>query len=217
MRSSMRSAKPSAIVRTASMSVLAIAPVLGVLLGPVASVERAWLGASFVVAIAVALAPWAGARVLLGTFIGVLLCCLTRSASGFDTEVAFGLAYDLFEVVVVVALLRKWGSRTPGKDLPVRALGLWLVVLVPVVVEGPDGNLWAGDRVEGLTSFAPISVSASTPTIVRESFFPQGPFDGKFSMLEFDDAGDLWLGGIPGTDQGFYRFDREGKMFLSKQ
>jgi len=100
-----------------------------------------------------------------------------------------------------LAVIRPEGNRRVGSG------GLFSL---QTIIEGPDGNLWAGDRVEGLTSFAPLDASVSTPAIVRESFFPDGPFDGRFSMLEFDNAGDLWLGGIRGTEQGFYKLDRDG-------
>lgn len=100
-----------------------------------------------------------------------------------------------------LSVIRQEGNRRVGSG------GLFFL---RTMTEGPDGNLWAGDRVEGLTAFAPLSQSANTPSIVTESFFPQGPFDGKFSMIEFDTEGDLWLGGIPGADQGFYRLDRDG-------
>ena len=74
---------------------------------------------------------------------------------------------------------------------------------------GPGGNLWVGDGAEGLASFEPFNASTFAPTFTRESFFPDGPFDGQFTELSFDDDGNLWLGGIPGTDRGFYRLDPE--------
>ena len=101
----------------------------------------------------------------------------------------------------VLSAVRPEGNRRVGSG------GLFFL---KALIEGPDGNLWAGDLVEGVTSFAPLSATESTPTLVRESFFPQGPFDGRFSMLEFDAAGDLWLGGIQGAEQGFYRLDQDG-------
>ena len=75
---------------------------------------------------------------------------------------------------------------------------------------GPDGKLWVGDHEEGLSSFEPIPAGASSASIVKESFFPSGPFDGQFTQLAFDTENNLWLGGIPGADRGFYRLDTEG-------
>ncbi|MEM8486366.1 MAG: two-component regulator propeller domain-containing protein [Bacteroidota bacterium] len=74
---------------------------------------------------------------------------------------------------------------------------------------GPDGNLWAGDNTEGLIAIAPIATTTSSIAFAREPFFPSGPFDGQFTGLTFDSANNLWLGGIPGSDRGFYKFDTE--------
>ncbi len=77
------------------------------------------------------------------------------------------------------------------------------------IVPGPDGNLWVGDNTEGLISIAPITSGASSISLVRDPFFPSGPFDGQFTNLTFDSENNLWLGGIPGSDRGFYKFDTE--------
>ena len=92
-------------------------------------------------------------------------------------------------------------------DNGARRVGAGGLLFIQDMVLGPDGNLWVGDNREGLTAFAPIEASASTPTIVRESFFPDGPYDGRFTELDFDDEGNLWLAGIRGSETGFYRFD----------
>ena len=78
------------------------------------------------------------------------------------------------------------------------------------VVVGPDGNLWVGDNTEGLVAFNPINAGTTSGSTARDAFFPSGPFDGQFSVLTFDDDGNLWLGGIPGSGRGFYKLDTEG-------
>lgn len=77
-------------------------------------------------------------------------------------------------------------------------------------VTGPDGKLWIGDNIEGLLAFEPFNTGTTAPTLARESFFPDGPFDGQFTQLTFDRDNNLWLGGIPGADRGFYKLDPEG-------
>ncbi len=77
------------------------------------------------------------------------------------------------------------------------------------IVLGPDGNLWAGDNTEGLITMAPLTPTSSSITFARDPFFPSGPFDGQFTSLTFDRDNNLWLGGIPGSDRGFYKFDTE--------
>lgn len=78
------------------------------------------------------------------------------------------------------------------------------------LIKGPDGSYWVGDFREGLSAFAPFSFDVSTPAFTQPSFFPDGPFDGQFTELDFDRDGNLWLGGIRGTDRGFYKLDTEG-------
>ncbi|MFK7847882.1 MAG: two-component regulator propeller domain-containing protein [Rhodothermales bacterium] len=78
------------------------------------------------------------------------------------------------------------------------------------VVTGPDGKLWVGDNTEGLSSFEPVTAGASSLIFAKESFFPSGPFDGQFTQLTFDNDNNLWLGGIPGSERGFYKLDTEG-------
>ena len=79
------------------------------------------------------------------------------------------------------------------------------------LTQGPSGDLWIGDGGEGLSAVAPFTASTFAPTFTRERFFPDGPFDGQFTSLSFDQDGNLWLGGIPGTDRGFYKLDTEGE------
>ncbi len=90
-----------------------------------------------------------------------------------------------------------------------RVVGSNGMVTLQNFVMGPDGNLWVGDNTEGLTAFSAFTASTTSPSVVKESFFPDGPFDGQFSALAFDDDSNLWLGGIPGGDRGFYRLDSE--------
>lgn len=78
------------------------------------------------------------------------------------------------------------------------------------LVEGPDGSYWVGDFIEGLSAFAPFTFDISTPAFTQPSFFPDGPFDGQFTELDFDREGNLWLGGVRGTERGFYKLDTEG-------
>ena len=92
-----------------------------------------------------------------------------------------------------------------------RRVGAGGLLFIRSIVEGPDGNLWVGDNREGLAAFAPLAPSATVPTTVRESFFPDGPYDGRFTELDFDMDGNLWLAGIRGTDTGFYRFDGQAE------
>ena len=97
----------------------------------------------------------------------------------------------------------------PGEST--RTLGSGGLLRLANLLEGPDGNLWVGDNIEGLTVFEPFTASTTSPTIVRESFFPSGPFDGQFTEITFDNDGNLWLGGIPGADKGFYKFSADGE------
>lgn len=78
------------------------------------------------------------------------------------------------------------------------------------LVQGADGNVWIGDFTEGLSAAEPLTAGANTLTFVREPFFPSGPFDGQFAELTFDQSGNLWLGGIRGTNRGFYKLGTDG-------
>ncbi|MEM6336752.1 MAG: regulator, partial [Bacteroidota bacterium] len=72
------------------------------------------------------------------------------------------------------------------------------------LVEGPDGALWLGDRVEGLLRLPDAPAGDVTG---EQAVVPEGPFFSLFSDLVFDANGLLWVAGAPGPGTGFYAFD----------
>ncbi len=91
-----------------------------------------------------------------------------------------------------------------------RAVGSAGLRFLTDVVTGPDNKLWAGDNTEGLIAFEPITSTTSSGVVAKESFFPSGPYDGQFTGMTFDSENNLWFGGFPGGDRGFYKLDPEG-------
>ncbi|MDZ4701412.1 MAG: regulator, partial [Rhodothermales bacterium] len=78
------------------------------------------------------------------------------------------------------------------------------------VVEGPDGGLWVGDEAAGLVATEPIAAGALTLDVIAADIYPEGPYDGQFSDLAFAGDGTLWLGGVRGSNVGFYKLSPDG-------
>ncbi|ARA92570.1 hypothetical protein AWN76_004895 [Rhodothermaceae bacterium RA] len=76
-----------------------------------------------------------------------------------------------------------------------------------VVLRAPDGSLWLGDAMAGLRA---VRLTEGSGFEIERSVVPAGPFDGLFSDLTVDDAGQLWAAGVAGAGLGFYRLDPQG-------
>lgn len=77
---------------------------------------------------------------------------------------------------------------------------------------GPQGDLWIGDRLEGLVDAGPVTASSIEPAVER-TFFPEGPYHNSFSRLTVDEEGNLWAAGVigpSGSGFGFYRRGVDG-------
>jgi len=77
------------------------------------------------------------------------------------------------------------------------------------LILGPQGSLWIGDTEAGLVE-AVLPGEATTQLTILRTTYPDGPFEGQFTDLAFDEAGNLWAGGTSGAGRGFYRRDAEG-------
>ncbi len=78
------------------------------------------------------------------------------------------------------------------------------------VVEGPGGGFWVGDEAAGLVAVEPIVAGEPTLDVIAADIYPEGPFDGQFSDLDFAGDGALWLGGVRGPNVGFYKLGPDG-------
>lgn len=74
------------------------------------------------------------------------------------------------------------------------------------LVQGPDGQIWLGDAVEGLIALPGIP-EAGGEIRSAQAVVPAGPFLGLFTDLTFDAEGNLWAAGRRGAGSGFYRYD----------
>lgn len=78
------------------------------------------------------------------------------------------------------------------------------------IAQGPTGDIWVGDRFEGLNRFE--EPAAGRPSLLEGSIFPDGPYDGLFADLTVDAEGNLWAGAAEDIiGSGFYRLDPSGQ------
>ncbi len=78
------------------------------------------------------------------------------------------------------------------------------------VVEGPDGGIWVGDDAAGLVAAEPIEAGVPSLGVITTDIYPEGPYDGQFADLAFAGDGTLWLGGVRGSNVGFYKLGVDG-------
>ncbi|MEZ4699571.1 MAG: two-component regulator propeller domain-containing protein [Rhodothermales bacterium] len=105
---------------------------------------------------------------------------------------------SLFSLIAVDA----GGAPQSGFDLELQAMN--------AVIEGPQGLMWVGDDAAGLAAVEPIATGVSDLSVLGIDIYPEGPYDGQFSDLTFAADGTLWLGGVRGTNVGFYKLGPDG-------
>ena len=76
------------------------------------------------------------------------------------------------------------------------------------VAEGTSGQVWVADGEQGLVVGTLPPPGGTRLLDVQAGLYPEGPYDGVFSDLTFDTAGNLWAAGVRGT--GFYQLGPEG-------